>query len=242
MKKSKPKPKPKDTEKYRDRFRTRVLVSPNGHWYYRWPSLTFYNGKATMSAVRASYELEFGSIPTDERWFVRSTCGVNDCINPEHLGIVRQKDLSVSNRMFYTPSFAKLTEEQAYEILVNKDGLSPTKLAAKYNVTRMTIWRIRKGQTWLHLSKAPSAAAGPIVCEKPASAPTATNIKTVAEEEAELEALNSTLPPAPVNTNNPFRPSTPLINMLPANTILPWSPEEKPALEQPILPNPSPSV
>jgi len=47
---------------------------------------------------------------------------------------------------------AQLTEHDVYLIKgLLKEGLSPVEIAGKFEVTKHVIYRIRNGQTWLHV-------------------------------------------------------------------------------------------
>ena len=47
---------------------------------------------------------------------------------------------------------AQLTEHDVYLIKgLLKEGLSPVEIASKFEVSKHVIYRIRNGQTWLHV-------------------------------------------------------------------------------------------
>ena len=73
-------------------------------------------------------------------WSTRS----EQLLHAYRLGLAQTKVGEESN-------FAKLTEKQAIEILIDKVQMSVKDLCEEYNVTRRTIERLRKRQTWKHL-------------------------------------------------------------------------------------------
>ena len=73
-------------------------------------------------------------------WSTRS----EQLLHAFRLGLAKTKVGEESN-------FAKLTEKQAIEILIDKAQMSVKDLCEEYNVTRRTIERLRKRQTWKHL-------------------------------------------------------------------------------------------
>lgn len=128
------------------------------------------NGKfRTLIAHRITYELFYGSIP--EGMSVCHNCPEGDnpwCVNPKHLwlGTTRENihDAIYKGRGWWQKSnrprrhgsissFAKLTEEQAKEIIL---GYATGKfcykdLAKKYNCSIATIGNIVRGLRWSHV-------------------------------------------------------------------------------------------
>ena len=77
---------------------------------------------------------------TNLEWSTRS----EQLLHAYRLGLAQTKVGEESN-------FAKLTEKQAIGILIDKVQISVKDLCEEYNVTRRTIERLRKRQTWKHL-------------------------------------------------------------------------------------------
>lgn len=140
-------------------FSDRYEADPNsGCWL--WTGSLLSNGYGSFGrrgrAHRASYEAHVGPIP--DGLFVLHKCDVRCCVNPNHLWVGTNTDNARDRsrkgrgskghtraiRSFgEVNAFAKLANEQANDIRNSKEPSGA--LAAKYNVSREHVWRIRKG-------------------------------------------------------------------------------------------------
>lgn len=112
-------------------------------------------------AHRMIYQALHGPLPPEV--VVRHTCDNPPCCNPKHLitgshadnvfDRVQRRRGAVGERS----GRAKLTEDQAKEILVSPHGNSY--LAMVYNVSRDTVKKIRSGKIWKHLERPSKIAA-----------------------------------------------------------------------------------
>jgi len=102
---------------------------------------------------RVAWILNRGPIP--KSWVVMQRCDNPRCMNVDHLeaGTNRQNtaDMVTKRRHAHGERHGKrvLTEEQAREIKISKDG--GLDLAERYGVSPATICKIRRGQLWRHL-------------------------------------------------------------------------------------------
>jgi hypothetical protein len=122
----------------------------------------------TLRAHRLVYSYYKGEIPANH--FVCHSCDNPLCVNPRHLwtGTHKENELDKTNKGRRSPSpsishpntlsrgenhhKAKLKNNDVDHILQSKE---PTKiLVQKYNVSRTTIQRIRKGLSWGHRNAA----------------------------------------------------------------------------------------
>jgi hypothetical protein len=99
-----------------------------------------------LSAHRVSYEHHKGPIP--EGMLVRHRCDNPPCVNPEHLEVgtplENMMDAVQRNRHAHTLSEAQVREIKAK--LADNHQMKP--LAREYGVTRSTIRKIARGETW----------------------------------------------------------------------------------------------
>jgi len=112
------------------------------------------NGKVTP-LHRVMYEKHKGKIPRG--MCVCHKCDNPECINPDHLFLGTQRDNVLdmikkgrdNHARGEKHHRAKLTANKVLEI--QKSGKSYNWLAAKYNISKTTIWRIKKKITWKHI-------------------------------------------------------------------------------------------
>ncbi len=104
---------------------------------------------------RFVYEQKYGKIPKGK--VVRHKCDNSLCINPEHLELGTRAD-NVQDRIIRNRSAigekhgrSKLTEQEVEEIFLN-NKLSYTKLAERYNISRIQIYKIKNRITWKHIT------------------------------------------------------------------------------------------
>jgi hypothetical protein len=112
-----------------------------------------------LRAHRLSYEFFNGPIPAG--MVVCHRCDNTGCVNPAHLFIGTMADNSADmmhkGRHRSTPSHgedhgcAKLTNQDVMNIRANTKARRDT-LAAEYGVDVTTIWKIRTGRSWQHLT------------------------------------------------------------------------------------------
>lgn len=111
---------------------------------------------ATYQAHRLSWVLANGK-QIDDNMIVRHTCDNPSCVNPNHLilGTLRDNriDAVKKNRVFrpvgeLAPS-AKLTWEEVEQIRHIADSLPQTAISKIFNVSRSTIQKILKNETWV---------------------------------------------------------------------------------------------
>ncbi|MEK4108151.1 HNH endonuclease [Paenibacillus sp. FSL R10-2791] len=115
-------------------------------------------GKQTKMS-RFVYKECFGDIPDGH--YVLHKCDNPRCINPEHLftGTAKENfyDMRKKGRENYAKGSqsgnSKLTEIEILEIkrMISK-GISDREVAKKFPVSHHTIYEIRKGKTWKHVS------------------------------------------------------------------------------------------
>lgn len=113
----------------------------------------------SYAAHRASWIVYKGPIP--EGMHVCHRCDNPCCVNPDHLFLgtptdnmrdkVKKGRAKTTPRLGSKNSAAKLTEEQAMDILTSSDG--PTKAAQKHGVSDTLVHFIRSGRAWPHLSR-----------------------------------------------------------------------------------------
>lgn len=112
-------------------------------------------------AHRLAWILTHGEVPPG--MCVLHTCDNPPCINPGHLflGTVadNQRDMESKGRgrgsslVGEQCSAHKLTALQVLEMRVRfASGVSPTRLARQFNISKSQAWRICRRQSWTHLA------------------------------------------------------------------------------------------
>lgn len=138
-----------------DRFFSRFVKIDSGCW--QWRAHTDKDGYGVLPgdrqntrAHRLSYEIHNGQIP--DGLIVCHHCDNPGCVNPDHLFVGTQKDNAqdaLKKRRHYVGEKngrSKLTKENVKEIL--HSSLNGQQLADKFDVTRQTINKVRRGETW----------------------------------------------------------------------------------------------
>lgn len=107
-------------------------------------------------AHRFSWELTYGPIP--KGMLVCHECDNPPCVNPEHLflgtNLDNNRDMAMKKRAVGrkgdSSPRAKLTWDKVSEIRHRyaDGGITRTKLAKEYNVSKATVGRIIEGRTW----------------------------------------------------------------------------------------------
>lgn len=110
-------------------------------------------------AHRVSYKLYKGPIP--EGMFVLHKCDIPSCVNPNHLFLGTHADnmagRNAKNRQAKlkgeSHGCAKLTAAAVLEIrrILKTCGRTPAELSVIFDVSQMTISRIKRDQNWQHL-------------------------------------------------------------------------------------------
>jgi HNH endonuclease len=111
----------------------------------------------TLRAHRYSYEREYGPIPVGLN--VLHRCDVRACVRPSHLFLgsfkENMEDASAKGRLARGEGHWKtiLTESDIRTIRNEcAQGIPMRELAARFNTTVITIWRIKKRMTWQHVA------------------------------------------------------------------------------------------
>lgn len=97
-----------------------------------------------MKAHRAAWLLFKGDIPHGAK--VLHTCDNRSCVNVEHLYIGDQKMNALDRDTRGRNGVAKLSVSDVEQIRASTEG--NTALAARLNVSRITVSRVRRGVTW----------------------------------------------------------------------------------------------
>lgn len=139
------------------------VLLPNENGCMEWKNLKIntygrikYNNKSGL-AHRFSYELFVGKIP--ENMCVLHKCDNRKCVAPDHLflGTIadNDRDRDLKNRQCRGEKQwgAKLTEKDVKEIKIKlKNGMSHSKIAKQYNVTKQAITRISTNKNWRYIN------------------------------------------------------------------------------------------
>lgn len=151
-------------DQYLIKFWRKVDVSTiDKCWEYLGPKCEKGYGMArkyrggTIRAHRLSYELYFGN-KIDSDILACHICDNPSCVNPHHIFLGTNQDncddkiRKGRQRVLKGSETArsKLNEDDVYHIFKSK--LSAKKLAYKYNVSKSTIYAIKSGQNWKHLT------------------------------------------------------------------------------------------
>lgn len=117
--------------------------------------------KGVTTASRVAYELSIGSIP--DAHYVCHRCDNPPCVNPAHLfaGTSQENalDMWAKGRARTDPhhgeahKLAKLTDEAVRQIRARAGSVSQRALAAEFQVSQRTIWKVIKGHGWVHVTE-----------------------------------------------------------------------------------------
>lgn len=144
------------------RFFAKVAVTPGLEDCWSWCGYVFPEtgygrfsiGNRYVSAHRFCYAVFHGPVAEDH--VVRHKCDNRRCVNPTHLETGTPQD-NVRDRVLRGRSArgskngrAKLTEEQALEILRSDD--SHAAVARRYGVDPNIVAKIRRGRLWSHVT------------------------------------------------------------------------------------------
>jgi hypothetical protein len=147
-----------------DHLSTNVVINEaSGCWEWtshkdRWGYGRFWALGKVRSAHRASYELHCGPIP--DGMHVLHRCDNPTCINPEHLFLGTNAEnvadkVAKGRQSRGSMNGAKLTEADVIAIRASKEPIR--EVAQSYSVGWRHIAKIRRGESWAHLSKVSGA-------------------------------------------------------------------------------------
>jgi hypothetical protein len=137
--------------------------NPDKCWKWTGSKISFGYGMLRHNhtgilAHRISYELLVG--PIHAGLFVCHLCDNPECCNPKHLWLGTNKDNTndrdkkgrcKSNVGINNPR-ATLSENQMIIIKYKlKEGISLSKLAKEFSITKTSMWRIKNGISWKHI-------------------------------------------------------------------------------------------
>jgi hypothetical protein len=140
-----------------------ILNKSNGCWEWKaslagkgYGQIKIPGTRKQEYAHRLSYQIHCGSIP--KGLFVLHSCDNPKCVRPSHLFLGPQKDnmqdMKKKDRHLYgvKNSVSKLTDEKVRRIhLLYRDGVSQGRLAKIFGIAQGTVWKILKGQRWVHI-------------------------------------------------------------------------------------------
>ena len=144
------------------KYFNKYVIKQEGCWDWsgtiQWTGYATLNIRPPIKAHRASWILNYGSIP--EGKLVCHTCDNRKCTNPEHLWLGTYEE-NIADKFkkgrSNTPKgsqlkVSQLNEEQVLEIKVFlKNGLTCGEIARQYGVSRKIISRIKNNDTWKHI-------------------------------------------------------------------------------------------
>lgn len=116
-----------------------------------------FRGLHSRSARRVIWEEACGPIPEGSWIVLTDQCAHDDCVALRHLRLVATQDriservASLKFRWGENHGHAKLTEEEARTILATR-STSADELAARFQVSKATIYAIWAGRRWGHLN------------------------------------------------------------------------------------------
>lgn len=145
-----------------DRFWSKVEVrGPDDCWNWtackvRGYGVLWHDGN-NKRAPRLAYFLAHGEIPSDQ--VILHSCDNPACVNPAHLSLGTSPENTADRHRKgrdvrgERQHLAKLTDDVVRAIF--QDTRSGPEIAAAYGVNRSTVNRIRRGETWRHVTFAP---------------------------------------------------------------------------------------
>lgn len=155
-------PSPWTKEHFETVFWSRVAVSDGGCWI--WSGRVNEKGyglairhRKHERAHRISYELKKGPIP--ENLMVLHKCDLPSCVNPDHLflgtALDNTTDAVIKGRISHGVEHykAKLNPDKIREIrkIRNSKSMSQNETAKLFGISRGTLLKIERGQTWKHV-------------------------------------------------------------------------------------------
>ena len=121
-------------------------------WRGAWPNSTGSSGRLIIAGKevrghRFAYENFIGPIP--DGMHVLRTCGNKRCCRPDHLGLGKVAGHHATGEA--SPN-SKLSQADVKGIRAKAEaGASLSGLAAEYGVSKTSVFRITKRQTWRHV-------------------------------------------------------------------------------------------
>ena len=149
-----------DNDLIRARLYNKCRLSDTGCWLWTGPTRAgygvFYVGSKDRSAHRISYEAFIGPVP--DGLHLLHSCDNPGCINPAHLrpGTVKENVADRESRRRRSVRGEQIgTSKLTYEDVVKiRSSVVPiAALAKQHGVDYQTIWKIRKGISWKHVSE-----------------------------------------------------------------------------------------
>lgn len=149
----------------------RIIKDPGGCWVWQGSRGNYGYGQVIFNGRlhrthRVAWELTHGLIPPGVE--VCHACDNPPCINPAHLFLgTHQANMADMSRKGRSPAgkknpglqgerngFSKLTDTAVMEArTLRSQGLSFSKIGAKFGVTAQAIFQALKGKTWGHIKE-----------------------------------------------------------------------------------------
>ena len=126
-------------------------LGPKGYGRFRFCAVN----KRTLVSHRYAYERSVGPIPSG--MFVCHQCDNPSCCNPAHLwvGSPAQNSMDCKTKKRHSVGeknhMTNLSEAQVNELRRRYGSESVSSLSARYGISKSSVYRIAKRQTWAHI-------------------------------------------------------------------------------------------